>query len=279
VKISIALSVDLSLSSYASIAACTHTDFLNALANQESSMDPTAVNRLGYAGLFQMSEASLQDAGYYRGDTTRANDWVGRWTGSDGINSLNDFLRSPDAQIRAVVAYQNQLVAQIHTLGLDAAIGTSINGVLITMSGLVAGAHLVGIGNLSSFVNSTGANVPRDGNRVPVSDYVARLGGCSIDASTPTYAALTAAAGTAGMVPPLLPGSSTISSSPPPFAGDADTMFTAASGRSQADVKLAISMILAMFVTTWVAWTCISSFASWRRRRLSFMNSSARSAS
>ena len=220
-----------------------------------------------------MGEAALQDAGYYKGDATRTNDWTGGWTGKSGINSLADFLHNPDAQVQAVVAYQNKIAAQIHSLGLDSSIGKTINGVPITMSGLVAGAHLVGIGNLSNFINSNGANVPLDGNNVPISDYIAKFGGCTIDASTPTFSALSTAIGTAGIVPtPPVPSTSTLSSSPTPFAGDADTIFMAASGKSKAEVKEVISMILATLVTTWVAWTCLSSFASWRRGRLSFMN-------
>src|SRR6185503_6925283 len=97
----------LSLSSSSVFAACTHADFLNSLAKRESSMDPTKINGFGYAGLFQMGEAALQDAGYYRGDPTRSNDWTGRWTGKGGINGLADFLHNPDAQVKAVVAYQN----------------------------------------------------------------------------------------------------------------------------------------------------------------------------
>jgi hypothetical protein len=256
------------------ISACTHSEFLNALANRESSMNPTSVNGFGYAGLFQMGEAALQDAGYYRGDATRTNDWTGNWTGKAGINSLADFLNNPDAQIQAVVAYQNKITAQIHSLGLDASIGKTINGVPITKSGLVAGAHLVGIGNLSNFINSNGANVPRDGNGIPVSDYVAQFGGCTIDASTPTFSALSAATGTTVIIPPppVTPSTPISSSSPAPFSGDADTVFMAASGKSKADIKQAIAMILATFVTTWVAWTGLSSFASWRRGRLSSMN-------
>lgn len=88
------------------LAEGTYLQFLQALANAESSNQPGTINRFGYVGLFQMGELALQDAGYYRGDGTRdTNDWTGGWTGRDGINSLADFRASPQAQINAITRY------------------------------------------------------------------------------------------------------------------------------------------------------------------------------
>src|SRR5437868_1578198 len=85
------LAVLLAAASAAASAQCSHTDFLHDLGTRESGMNPSARNPFGYIGLFQMGEAALQDAGYYRGDLTRTNDWTGAWTGTGGINSLSDF--------------------------------------------------------------------------------------------------------------------------------------------------------------------------------------------
>jgi len=40
---------------------------------------------------YQMGEAALIDAGYYKADGTKTNDWTGQWTGKNGIYSKQDF--------------------------------------------------------------------------------------------------------------------------------------------------------------------------------------------
>lgn len=248
------------------VLACDHADFLHDLARHESGLNPAAVNPSGYAGLFQMGEGALQDAGYYRGDLTRANDWTGAWTGRDGINSLADFMARPETQVRALVAYHDRLLSQIRSFGLDRAIGTTIGGVEITLSGLVAGAHLVGIGNLQRFVNSGGSMVPRDGNGVPITTYVAELGNCSIDSSVPSFAAVTNATGGAGagIAPVPAPGAA-MPAAPSPLSVDPDTAFSLASGRSPFELKESITLLLSMLLLLWLAWTAMSLFQAWRK--------------
>ena len=252
-------------------AQCSHADFLHDLGIRESSLDHNARNRFGYVGLFQMGEAALQDAGYYRGDATRANDWTGHWTGLGGVNSLADFQARPDVQVQAIVAYHNQLVAQIGRLGLNRSIGSTIGGTPITLSGLVAGAHLVGVGNLQEFVNSRGATVPRDGNGVPITSYIAAFGGCEIGAIAPSYATVAAATGGTGTgLAPVGPPSPGIPQSPPPMTMDANSAFAAASGRAAIDLRDAIAAMLATLLTLWLAWTTQASFFAWCKRQSSF---------
>jgi integrating conjugative element protein (TIGR03758 family) len=259
-----------SMASATAWPACTHTDFLHDLAVRESGLKPNAVNPYGYIGLFQMGEAALQDAGYYRGDLTRRNDWTGAWTGRDGVSSLADFFARPDAQVQAIVAYHNGLVAQIRRSGLDGAIGSTIGGVEVTLSGLVAGAHLVGLGNLQSFVNSSGSTLPRDGNGVPITTYMAELGGCAIGTAAPSFAAVAGAAGGAGVGPaPPVPPAVGMPTSPSPIAVDRDTAFQMASGRRPFEVREAMAAIVATLLTLWLAWTSQASFFAWWRGRMS----------
>lgn len=236
----------------------------------ESSLDPTERNPYGYVGLYQMGEAALQDAGYYRGDRTRTNDWTGSWTGVSGINSLAEFFRSPDAQVQAVVAYHNSVLAQIRQFGLERSIGSTIAGVPVTLSGLVAGAHLVGIGNLQRFVNSSGATVPRDGNGVPITTYIAALGGCTVGPVAPSFATVAAATGSAGVGPaPVLPPSAGVPASPPPIAVEPGTAFAMASGQQVSALRDAIAAIVATLLTLWLVWTSQSGFVAWCKRRMS----------
>lgn len=251
-------------------AACSHTDFLHDLGMRESGLDPGARNPFGYVGVFQMGEAALQDAGYYRGDGTRANDWSGSWTGVGGINSLADFLARPDAQVQATVAYHNRLLAQIRQAGLDRFVGSTVGGVPVTLSGLVAGAHLVGIGNLQTFINSPGGTLPRDGNGVPITTYMADLGGCDLGSIAPSFATVAAAAGGAGVgLVPVPPPGAGIPGAPSPTAVDPSTAFALASGRQPIEVRGAIAAIVATLLTLWLLWTSQSLFFAWWRRRLS----------
>lgn len=266
------LAVAILLSAVA-VAVGTYSDFLHDLAVRESSLNPTAINPYGYVGLFQFGEAALQDAGYYSGDTTRANDWAGTWTGAGGVTSMSAFLSSPDAQVQAAVAYQNQIQTWIHNLGLDSAIGSTINGIPITQSGLIAGAWLVGIGNLQRFINSNGAIVPTDGNGTPITSYISHFGGYSLGGPPPTGATVLAASGGGGFgaPPPPPPTAATVAGAPAPTPLSPTSSFAVASGQSLANVRLGLTSIVATFMMVWFAWTVASHYGSWRQNQLSFI--------
>lgn len=51
-------------------------------------------------------------------------------------------------------------------------IGKTINGILITESGLLAASHLVGNGNVIKFLKSNGEIIAKDGNNVPLTKYL-----------------------------------------------------------------------------------------------------------
>jgi Ca2+-binding RTX toxin-like protein len=71
--------------------------------------------------------------------------------------------------------WTNKIVTDLDTLGLRQYDGHVINGVDLTTSGLIAGAHLVGVWNLQSYLQSGGAVDPVDPNGEPVSDYIRRF--------------------------------------------------------------------------------------------------------
>jgi hypothetical protein len=254
-------------------ATCSHADFLNALGFMESSLIPTKVNSIGYAGLFQMGEDSLQDTGYYRGDKTRKNDWTGSWTGKDGINSLADFLKSPETQVNAIVAYHAQIWRYLQkNADADSVLGKTIGGVVMTKSGMIAGAHLVGMGAFSRFVNSNGAYIPKDGNKVPATRYASDFGGCDIGTTSPGVAAVMAGARTsAGVGGAPVDATPETTSAPDPYAGNPEGAFQAATGRSSREVRELVGLIVASLLTTWLAWTAASHLQSWRRGLMSLL--------
>jgi hypothetical protein len=137
--------------------------FLKALAQRESSSDPNIVNSLGYIGKYQMGQMALQDLEL-----------------DDKINA-HKFKKNPNifpekAQDKAMVKL---LKLNKQYLGdyINEFDGKIINGVKITKSGLLAGSHLVGAGAVKEFLDSNGQFVPKDGNGIPVTDYIKKFGG------------------------------------------------------------------------------------------------------
>ena len=159
-------------------------DFLRALGYRESGGRYNIENSYGYLGKYQMGEGALKDAGYYRGDPTRRNDWIGRWTGKDGVWSKEDFLNNPKAQENAIREFHRKMWSYIRALGLERYVGKKVRGILITESGLLGGAHLLGAGNVKKFLSSGGRRVPRDGYGTPITEYIRKFGGYDISEIT-----------------------------------------------------------------------------------------------
>ncbi|AOW12147.1 hypothetical protein LPB72_14330 [Hydrogenophaga crassostreae] len=156
----------------------TYNEFLEKVAAKESGGRYDIANSIGYLGKYQMGESALIDSGYYQKDGTRKNDWAGTWTGKDGVESKDDFLKSPNAQENAVKDYMKVQWGYIRHYGLDKYVGQTLSdGVKVTESGLLAGAHLLGVGGLKAYVTSDGKTDGKDGNGTPISSYVKKFGG------------------------------------------------------------------------------------------------------
>ena len=262
-------------------AGVTYADFLHDLAYRESSLNATKVNKFGYAGLFQMGEAAMVDAGYYKSDGSDANDWRGKFTGKNGINSLADFTNNPDAQVKAIADYQAVQWKVIQNLGLTKYLGQTINGVEITQSGLLAGAHLVGYGGLQKYLTSNGMNDVKDGNGTPISQYIQKFGGYRVGGPAPSHAAVAGAAGGSGMpvgsATVTTPGTSSgsVSTAPTyslPAAPSMDALPSEAfynnTGYQMGDVSDLITKILAASLFLWLVWMMLGTWKSFNDGRL-----------
>ncbi|MDO7219098.1 M23 family metallopeptidase [Acinetobacter nosocomialis] len=171
----------------------TRYGFICAVSRMESSSDlslpltaPVNIrasqnkNSKGYIGFFQFGEAALIDLGYYKhwkdnSDKTKANDWTGSWTGHNGVSSLSDFLKSPAKQVQIIGEWIDLLCKRLRNRSFNEYYGKIINGIEITESGAIAGAHLVGEGGLGSFLGISGfkGNYKEvDGNNVHISKYI-----------------------------------------------------------------------------------------------------------
>jgi Ca2+-binding RTX toxin-like protein len=156
----------------------TYSDFLTAVGQIESGNNYSFVSWPGYIGRYQFGEEALKAIGFYNGDSTSAIDFTGSWSAtaaSYGVTDKASFLSHAAAQDAAMTLWTNKIVADLDTLGLRQYDGHVINGVTLTTSGLIAGAHLVGVWNLQSYLQSGGAVDTRDPNGEPVSDYIHRF--------------------------------------------------------------------------------------------------------
>ncbi|NMG30159.1 transglycosylase SLT domain-containing protein [Aromatoleum evansii] len=255
-------------------AGVTYTDFLKALGQRESTMNPRVTNQFGHVGLFQFSEAALQDVGLYSGDgTPKTNDWTGTFTGKYGVSSLADLLANPDAQVQAVSAYHRQMWNTLTKVyGAESYLGTTINSVPITASGLVAAAHLVGAGTVGEWLKSGGATDPADGNGTRLVSYLGQFAGYTLAFAPPSYAEVLAGTPSGGSpgghVPtpsPLRPSAGTGSAALLNGSGFGYTSaaqgFFGATGYHMGQVRQFLVGIAAMTLVTWIAWVIV---AKWR---------------
>lgn len=261
--------------SVAAWAGTTYADYLRALAQTESSMNQYAVNKYGYAGLYQMGSSALQDAGYQNAS--------GAWTGKDGITSQASFLANAQAQTNAITAYNTKAWATIKYFGLDSYVGQTVNGVEITQSGLLAGYHLLGIGNsahpgLKAFLQS--GVVGADANNTTIATYIAKFGGYDLPVAGTTYASVLAAhptGGTAGIVktnagsttgithttiPASMGGSSVLATASAPVYANALDGYAGGSGSTMSSTRNMLALVGGAACLTWAAYVLLGLWTS-----------------
>ncbi|WP_249730214.1 MULTISPECIES: hypothetical protein [unclassified Chelatococcus] len=157
----------------------TFDEFIYDLGQYHSSNRYDVVNRTNHLGRFQMSEASLTDIGMVHNDGKPFNnDFSGGWTGKYGVHSKEDFLASPDAQDRAIHDFLDK---QVHFLrGFIHYDGQTINGEAISISGLLAAAHLAGAGGVRRFLVSGGEYNPQDAHGASLRDSLSCFHGYDV---------------------------------------------------------------------------------------------------
>lgn len=160
----------------------TLQDFLDALGKRESGGNYKAFNKYGFAGKYQMGEAAMIDAGYYKKNGYYNNDWKGTFTGKDNVYSIVDFLNNPIAQENAQKAFKRRQWLYLKAVGADNYIGKIINGYKITQSGLLAGAHLKGAGGVIDYLKSHGLKNSKDAFGTSIESYIKNFSGYDVSA-------------------------------------------------------------------------------------------------
>jgi hypothetical protein len=154
-----------------------YDQFLEDLAGRESGGDYRSINKkTKYLGKYQMGKLALIDARYYSHDGKKGNIFADAfWTGKDGVKSKDDFLNNPSAQENAIREYMQVQWGYLLHAGVDRYINKTRYGILVTISGALGGAHLVGWSNVGPFVKN--GNISKDDNQVPITEYIEKFAG------------------------------------------------------------------------------------------------------
>jgi hypothetical protein len=133
--------------------------FVNDLGSSESGNNWLSINLIGCFGEWQFEESTLNFLGYRK-------------------ITLNRFKANPEIFPRELQLKALKTLIRVNLLYLinyEHFIGDSINGVVITKSGMIAASHLGGAGSLQKFLDSNGKINRKDVLGTSISDYLKRF--------------------------------------------------------------------------------------------------------
>lgn len=150
-------------------------------------------NTIGFLGKYQFGEALLIDLGYYTPaasgyyPNTASNEWLGTWTGKNGVNSKEDFMSNiQETAIREAFSMNmgviNKYLSQASKT-IDDFLGSQFDYVrggeahvaTVTMSGILASAHLQGPGGVALLLLNNIASSDEYGTNILF--YMDKFGG------------------------------------------------------------------------------------------------------
>lgn len=127
-------------------------DFLNKLGYYESRNTYNIKNQYGYMGRWQIGHLALQDIGFMT-DSTHYSSLAAKY----GVYSDSDFLNKPAAQDYCVQALHKKIWGYIKYYGDEKYIGKTMWDTKVTLSGLIAVGHAIGVGALHNMLRSGNA--------------------------------------------------------------------------------------------------------------------------
>ena len=139
--------------------------FINDLGFRESGNNWVCINRIGCFGEWQFSERTLKYLGF-RKITLR------RFRANPNI-----FPRDLQAEALKTLIRVNMIYLKDH----ERFIGTTIRGIKVTKSGMIAASHLGGAGSIKKYLDSGGRINRRDTFGTPVSEYLKNFSSYDID--------------------------------------------------------------------------------------------------
>jgi len=148
-------------------------NFLQSVGHRESGVDYTSVNTLGFIGCYQFGAAALVEAGVCC-DIIDAEIFRDKFINTP--DSLRTNVWSVLSQDKAMLNYMDYhkriLYKQIAEFN-----GTSVNGIYITESGILAAAHLGGSGNVKKYLESNGQHNFKDDYGTSIESYFKQFSG------------------------------------------------------------------------------------------------------
>ena len=137
----------------------SHKNFLHAIGRRESSNRYDIVNKYGYMGKYQFGRKTLNSIGFKHIDN-------------------ETFLNSPKIQEMAMISLLRSN-KKILRRQIKRYVGKVVNGVYITESGLLAGAHLAGAGNVKKWLRN--GKRFKDGLGTSMVSYIELFGGYKLN--------------------------------------------------------------------------------------------------
>ncbi len=129
--------------------------FKEAVAFKESQGEYHRINQLGYMGKYQFGEETLKTI---------------------GVHDTSAFLRSPKLQEKAFVALLSKNKWELRK-EIEKFSGQVVAGIKVTESGILAAAHLGGVGSVKKFLYSNGSKKCKDENGASMKTYMREFGG------------------------------------------------------------------------------------------------------
>jgi len=142
-------------SSFSPFLGKSFVGFKEALAFKESRGDYCSVNTLGYLGKYQFGKGTLKLLGIY---------------------NTQEFLNNPELQEKAFIANMERN-KWILRRDIKNFVGTKMNGITITESGILAAAHLAGAGSVKSYLRSYGTENFADAYGTTIEYYMKKFSG------------------------------------------------------------------------------------------------------
>ena len=126
------------------------------MALKEAGGNWKVINRSGHMGLFQFASGTLRHLGYKNITPAKFKRNPDCFLPETQYLAFKDLTRYNEIELQSCMRY----------------IGDTIKGVIITKSGLLAGAHLGGAGAVKLFIATSGRVDREDANSTKISDYL-----------------------------------------------------------------------------------------------------------
>lgn len=145
-----------------------YNHFIHDLGKRESNNNYACENAFGFLGRWQFGKPRLYDAGY------SIDNYSPKGQPKKRLLPKKYFLDNTLGIQDKIMQWHIYNLADSIKKKFSDSLGKTINGIEITLSGLVAGAHLKGIGGISQFLKG---NDNADALGTKVSEYIKKFAG------------------------------------------------------------------------------------------------------